>query len=158
MPTASSRAPLRIRALTARDVDVVAGFNVAMARETESLALDPELVRRGVRAMIEDPTKGQYRLAELAGRVVGQLMITLEWSDWRCGWWWWIQSVYIAPEARRLGVYRALYESVIADAKARGDVRGVRLYVEQENHRAQATYASLGMKRGKYVFFETTHE
>jgi ribosomal protein S18 acetylase RimI-like enzyme len=158
MSAPTSRRPIRIRALTTADVDVVADFNVAMALETESLALDPEVVRRGVRAMIDDPTKGTYRLAEVDGRVVGQLMVTLEWSDWRCGWWWWIQSVYIAPIARRSGVYRALYESVIADAKERRDVRGVRLYVEHENVRAQETYTALGMVRGKYVFFETTTE
>lgn len=158
MTDLTQRAPIRIRPLTVDDVDTVAAFNVAMALETEDLALDLDVVRRGVRAMLEDPSKGTYRLAELDGRVVGQLMITLEWSDWRCGWWWWIQSVYIAPEARRSGVYRALYESVLADVEARGDVRGVRLYVEHENVRAQQTYTALGMMRGKYVFFETTRE
>lgn len=146
--------PIAIRPMRAADVETVAAFNAAMARETEDLALDLDTLRRGVRAMLDDPSKGTYRLAELDGRVVGQLMITLEWSDWRCGFWWWIQSVYVAPEARRRGVYRALFESVLADARARPDVRGVRLYVEHENHRAQQVYEALGMKRGRYVFYE----
>jgi ribosomal protein S18 acetylase RimI-like enzyme len=89
---------------------------------------------------------------------VGQLMLTTEWSDWRCGWWWWIQSVYVRPEARRGGVFRALYRSVLEDANRAGDVRGVRLYVEQENLRAQRTYEALGMRRGRYLVFETGSE
>ncbi len=97
-------------------------------------------------------------MATRAGAVVGQLMITNEWSDWRCGWWWWIQSVYVSPEARRGGVYRALYRSVLDDAERAGDVRGVRLYVEQDNVLAQRAYEGLGMARGRYLVFETGHE
>jgi ribosomal protein S18 acetylase RimI-like enzyme len=147
-----------IRPAAPSDVDILAAFNVAMAQETESLALDLATVRRGVAAVLADPAKGSYRVATRDGVVVGQLMITLEWSDWRCGWWWWIQSVYVAPEARRSGVYRALHRSVIEDAERAGDVRGVRLYVEQDNVRAQRTYASLGMQRGRYLVYETAHE
>lgn len=109
-------------------------------------------------AVLADPAKGSYRVATRAGAVTGQLMLTTEWSDWRCGWWWWIQSVYVAPEARRGGVYRALHRSVLEDATLAGDVRGVRLYVEQENVRAQRTYEALGMARGRYLVFETGHE
>jgi len=147
-----------VRPAAPSDADVLAAFNVAMAEETESLALDLATVRRGVAAVLADPTKGSYRVATRSGVVVGQLMLTLEWSDWRCGWWWWIQSVYVAPEARRLGVYRALHRSVLEDAARAGDVRGVRLYVEQDNARAQRTYESLGMTRGRYLIFETAHE
>ena len=150
--------PLLVRPAGPSDVDTLAAFNVAMALETESLALDLDTVRRGVAAMLADPAKGSYRVATRDGAVVGQLMITTEWSDWRCGWWWWIQSVYVAPEARRGGVYRALYQSVVDDAARAGDVHGLRLYVEQDNLRAQQTYQALGMARGKYVVFETGHE
>ena len=151
-------ASVLVRPAIASDVEIVAAFNVAMALETESLVLDPAVVRRGVEAMLVDPNKGAYRIATIDGVPVGQLMITLEWSDWRCGWWWWIQSVYVTPEGRRRGVYRALYESVLADVRNAPDVRGVRLYVEQHNAGAQRTYESLGMKRGKYVFYETESE
>ncbi|MFO0755667.1 MAG: N-acetyltransferase [Byssovorax sp.] len=153
-----SAEPVLIRPALLSDVDIVTAFNIAMAWETEQLALDPATVHRGVAAALSDPQKGRYRVATRGDKVIGQLMLTLEWSDWRCGWWWWIQSVYVAPEARRSGVYRALYRSVLDDAEKAGDVRGVRLYVEQENLRAQETYASLGMKRGRYLVFETGHE
>lgn len=153
-----SPAPALIRPAALADVDTLAAFNVAMALETEALALDPDTVRRGVAAVIADREKGSYRVAERDGKVIGQLMITREWSDWRCGWWWWIQSVYVAPEARRDGVYRALYRSVIDDADRAGDVRGIRLYVERDNVRAQRAYEALGMERGKYLVYETGHE
>lgn len=153
-----SHPPILVRPAVPADVDTVAAFNVAMALETEGLSLDLDTVRRGVAAVVADPAKGSYRVATREGELVGQLMITTEWSDWRCGWWWWIQSVYVAPGARRAGVYRALHRSVLDDAERAGDVRGVRLYVEQDNVRAQRTYASLGMHRGRYLVFETGHE
>jgi ribosomal protein S18 acetylase RimI-like enzyme len=147
-----------VRPAAPSDVDTLATFNVAMAFETEQIALDPGTVRRGVAAVLADPAKGSYRVATRAGAVVGQLMITTEWSDWRCGFWWWIQSVYVAADARRGGVYRALHRSVLEDAERAGDVRGVRLYVEQENTRAQRAYEALGMARGRYLVFETGQE
>lgn len=150
--------PLFVRPAELADLDTVAAFNVALARETESLALDLATVRRGVAAVFADPAKGSYRVATQDGAVVGQLMLTKEWSDWRCGWWWWIQSVYVSAEARRGGVYRALHQSVLDDAARAGDVRGVRLYVEQENARAQRTYEAMGMARGKYLIYETGQE
>jgi ribosomal protein S18 acetylase RimI-like enzyme len=149
---------LLVRPATPADTDTLVAFNVALALESEGLSLDLPTVRRGVAALLADPVKGSYRVAERAGTVVGQLMITTEWSDWRCGWWWWIQSVYVAPGARRGGVYRALHRSVLDDAARAGDVRGVRLYVEQENRRAQGAYEALGMKRGKYLVYETGEE
>ena len=129
-----------------------------MALETEALSLDFETARRGVLAMFDDPDKGSYRVACRGETLVGQLMLTTEWSDWRCGYWWWIQSVYVLPEARRSGVYRALHRSVLVDAARARDVRGVRLYVEQDNARAQRTYEALGMKRARYLVFEWGHE
>jgi ribosomal protein S18 acetylase RimI-like enzyme len=151
-------AEILVRPATPADVDTLAAFNVALAAESEGLSLDLPTVRRGVAAVLADPGKGRYRVATRGGAVVGQLMLTTEWSDWRCGWWWWIQSVYVAAEARRGGVYRALYRSVLDDAERAGDVQGVRLYVEHENHPAQRTYEALGMKRGKYLVYETGDE
>ena len=153
-----SHPPIVVRPAAPADLDVVAAFQVAMARETEDLALDPAVVRRGVAAVLADASKGRYRVAERGGEVVGSLMLTTEWSDWRDGTWWWIQSVYVVPGARRAGVYRALHASVLAEAEAVGGVCGVRLYVEQENARAQATYEAMGMRRGRYLVYETGHE
>jgi GNAT superfamily N-acetyltransferase len=95
-----------------------------------------------------------YYLAEAGGRVVGQLLITKEWSDWRDGWFWWIQSVFVAPEARRAGAYRVLHEHVVAEARRAGDVRGIRLYTEQANTQAHRVYERMGMRRSAYVMYE----
>jgi GNAT superfamily N-acetyltransferase len=134
----------------------VVEFNVAMAWETEGKALDPHRVRRGVAAVLEEPgSRGDYYLAELAGRPVGQLLITTEWSDWRNGYFWWIQSVYVHPEHRRRGVYRTLHRHVLSEARRRGDVCGLRLYVDRDNRRAQGVYASLDMRRARYDLWET---
>lgn len=129
--------------------------NAAMALETEQKILDPERLERGVLAILSDPGKGFYLVAEdEAGGVLGQLMVTFEWSDWRNGTFWWIQSVYVVPEARRCGVYRSLYAMVLDLARADGGVCGVRLYVERENERAMSTYKALGMSRAQYEMFE----
>jgi len=130
--------------------------NASMARETEALELDRATVLRGVRAVLEDGAKGFYLVAEQGGAVVGQLMVTFEWSDWRAGQYYWVQSVYVAEPARRSGVYRALYARVLEIARERGDGVGVRLYVERANTRAQATYAALGMERSHYDMFEVS--
>jgi ribosomal protein S18 acetylase RimI-like enzyme len=145
----------RVRLATPPDASVIAAFNLAMARETEDRALDPARLTRGVSRVLSDAQRGVYRLAELEGRAVGCLLVTREWSDWRDGWFWWIQSVYVDPAARRRGVYRALHESVLEAARQSGDVVGVRLYVETENAPAQDTYEQLGMRRARYVMYET---
>lgn len=124
-----------------------------MAWETEGKALDGETVAHGVRAVLDDPSKGFYLVAERDGEPVGGLMVTYEWSDWRNGAFWWIQSVYVEPDARRTGVFRALFASIREQARAAGAV-GLRLYVEVENRRAQHTYASLGMAQCPYHMFE----
>lgn len=147
-PTTTIRPARDADALTLRD------HNVAMARETEGLALDPGRALRGVRALLADPAMGHYLVAERGGAVVGQLMVTWEWSDWRAGRIAWIQSVYVTPAARRTGVYRALYGALLADLEADPDVAGVRLYVHRHNDGAQRTYAALGMARADYVIFE----
>lgn len=145
----------RIRAATAADLDSLVDFACAMAFETERKRLDAATVRRGIARALDAPQRARYLVAELGGQAVGTLMLTLEWSDWRCADWWWIQSVYVAPAARRLGVFRALYGAVYREAAAAGEaVCGIRLYVEMDNARAQATYAALGMADARYRVME----
>jgi len=146
--------PLTIRTADPSDVERLARFNERMAAETEDKDLDAETVRAGVRSMIETPNRGFYLLAERGGKVVGSLMITTEWSDWRNGTFWWIQSVYVRPVARRQGVYASLHSEVTSRAEAAGDVCGIRLYVEKDNQAARETYAALGMTETSYRMYE----
>ena len=146
---------MKIRSARATDADIIADFNARLAWETERRRLNRPRVHRGVRALLKDKTKGTYYIAEIEGQLAGQLLITFEWSDWRNGNFWWIQSVYVAPEFRERGVFRALYAHVHKLAKSRRDVCGLRLYVETENTRAQSAYARLGMKQAHYRMFET---
>jgi len=141
-----------------RDAQALVSFNRAMARETEGKELDLEILTAGVAALLADPARGFYVVARRGGEVVGSLMITTEWSDWRCGDFWWIQSVYVRPEARRQGVYRRLYDFVRARAAATDGVCGFRLYVERGNHRAQQTYEALGMRETVYRMYEASAE
>ena len=143
-----------IRPAHSRDAATIAAFNQAMARETEGKELSPEVLAAGVEALFDRPEFGFYLLAEIEKTVAGCLMITYEWSDWRNGPFWWVQSVYVKPEYRRRGVYRRLYEEVKKRAAREGDVRGIRLYVEKENIRAQGTYQSLGMRETPYQMYE----
>lgn len=146
---------LEIRTARMEDAPVLAEFNAAIALETEHRQLDPAVVRDGVRAVLERGGLGQYFVAEHAGETVGQLMITYEWSDWRNGVFWWIQSVYVRADHRRSGVFRALYHHVEQAARATPGVCGIRLYVERENERAMDTYRNLGMQPSGHVVFET---
>ena len=148
-------ADISIRVAVAADAEVIARSNAAMAEETEQRRLDQSTLLAGVRGLLQDPGKGVYYLAEHGGRVVGQLMLTYEWSDWRNGMFWWIQSVYVAPDLRRKGVYRALHRHVEAAARRTPGVCGIRLYVESENAVAQNAYHQLGMVRTGYLMFET---
>ncbi len=141
---------LHIRSGTAADDGVIAAFNAAMAVETEGKTLHEPTVRAGVRAALADPAKGFYLLAERDGEVVGQLMVTTEWSDWRNGWYWWIQSVYVTPEARGAGVFRELFDHLKTRATADPTVIGLRLYVEHDNARAKGVYAALGLTAEPY--------
>lgn len=149
---------LTIRPATAADAETIASFNEAMATETEGKTLAPETIRAGVRALLSRHDLGFYLVAEEDGRIVGQLMVTFEWSDWRNGLVWWVQSVYVRPEARGRGVYRALHGHVREAARGDGGVRGLRLYVERENRTAQATYGRLGMRETGYRLFEEIWE
>jgi GNAT superfamily N-acetyltransferase len=148
-----ARAPT-IRDADADDVALMAGWAQAMALETEHKQLDAATVTRGLALGVADPARSRYWIAELDGQPAGTLMVTFEWSDWRCGWWWWIQSVYVAPGQRRRGVYRALYAHVLALAKAEGGVCGLRLYVERDNANALRTYEALGMRDSGYRLLE----
>lgn len=144
---------LDVRLARPADAPTIADYNVAMARETEHLDLDPSTVLAGVRRVIDEPSLGSYFVADIDGLVVGQLMITHEWSDWRNRDMWWIQSVYVAPEYRRHGVFRRLFEH--AKAAARNAGAGViRLYVERDNDPAQQTYRRLGMGMTNYRVME----
>jgi GNAT superfamily N-acetyltransferase len=132
----------------------IAQWNIAMAWETERKELDPATIECGVAAVFDEPRRGFYLVAERDGTPCGCLLVTYEWSDWRAGDFWWIQSVYVVEAARREGVFRRLYEDVQQRAQDAGAV-GLRLYVETENERAQRTYAGLGMERCHYFMYET---
>jgi ribosomal protein S18 acetylase RimI-like enzyme len=145
---------IKIREARSKDVTTLVDFNIRMARETENMLLDPGIVTHGVKAILEDRKNGFYLIAEVDGEVVGSLMVTTEWSDWRNGAFWWIQSVYVEPGFRRRGVFRALYEEVRERARKTEQVCGCRLYVERDNTSAQATYARIGLEETKYKVFE----
>ena len=143
-----------IRNAEATDWATIAEFNRALAAETEDKALDWETVTSGVRRLLADEGKGRYFIAESGGRIIGMTMITYEWSDWRDGWIWWIQSVYVHPDSRGHGVFGRLYRYIEAHAAESG-VRAVRLYVLQGNARARAIYEKLGMRESGYTVLET---
>jgi GNAT superfamily N-acetyltransferase len=143
-----------IRDAHANDSHRLADWAVAMAWETEQKKLDPDIVRRGIRAVFDQPGRGSYYIAERNGQPAGTLMITYEWSDWRNGDWWWIQSVYVAPRFRRRGVFAALYRHVEALARTTPGVIGLRLYMERDNAAARATYTALGMHDAGYEIYE----
>ena len=142
-----------VRAAAAEDLEALVAGNLALAEETERVRLDVDTLRQGIRALLESRAPGRYWVAELEGRVVGQLLITYEWSDWRNRMVWWIQSVYVAPDVRGRGVLRTLYDAVRREAVAAGS-GGLRLYVDTTNIRAQAAYAALGMNGDHYRVFE----
>lgn len=145
---------VHVRRATPADTPVAAEFNSRLAQETEGIILDPAIVAAGVAAGLADPNKGRYFVAEEDGTILGMMMLTFEWSDWRNGWLWWIQSVYVRPEARRRGVFRTLYEHVYQAALRESGVIGLRLYMEHNNQAARQTYLRLGMEEAGYVVFQ----
>ncbi len=145
--------PIVIRAANGDDAARIVLFNQAMARETEGRELDRKVLTRGVEALLKDPARGRYFVAVKGEEVVAQVMITTEWSDWRNGPVWWLQSVYVSKRHRREGVYRMLHEHVRETALAE-KVLGIRLYVERDNLAAQDTYQALGMAASQYLMFE----
>ncbi|MBA4187337.1 MAG: GNAT family N-acetyltransferase [Planctomycetaceae bacterium] len=137
------------------DVDVLVGFNAALAWETEQKTLRKDVLTAGVLAALNDPARAFYTVAvNEAGEIVGQMMVTFEWSDWRNGWFWWIQSVYVRSDARRGGVFRLLYREIERQAASDPGVIGVRLCVQGENTRAQQTYLAMGMVETGYLVME----
>ena len=145
---------LVIREARRDDAASIIEFQLAMALETEELTLDVDVLTRGVAALFDTPSLGRYFVAESDGRVIASLMITYEWSDWRNGMVWWIQSVYTVPELRRRGVYAALYTHIRAQVEPDPAIRGIRLYVDTRNADAQKVYARLGMEGEHYKVFE----
>ncbi|MDA1194994.1 MAG: N-acetyltransferase [Planctomycetota bacterium] len=145
-----------VRSAAPADADAIVRFQLAMARETENKDLDAGTVYAGVRGLLARPAHGFYLIAERGGVVAGSLMVTPEWSDWRGGFFWWVQSVYVDPAHRRQGLYRALYEEVLARGRALGEVIGVRLYVEGSNTGAREVYLRLGMQETGYRLYETS--
>ena len=142
------------RAAGVQDIPDIVRFQLAMARETEGLELEVEVCSAGVRAVFEHPERGLYYVGEINQMVVGSLLITYEWSDWRNGVVWWIQSVYVLPQFRRQGVYRGLYSCIQALARIDERVRAIRLYVDRGNVAAHKVYESLGMNGDHYQVFE----
>ena len=145
---------MNIRIARKEDAADLIEFNQAMALETEGKSLDSDTLKSGVEAVFADKKKGFYVAAEENGKIVGGLMVTFEWSDWRSKWFWWIQSVYILPEFRGRSIYRLLYEFVKTEAAKAENVCGFRLYVENENVNAQKVYEKLGMQRSHYLMYE----
>jgi GNAT superfamily N-acetyltransferase len=146
--------PITIRNATRDDVAFLRDCNLAMAWESEKKRLDGDVLTRGIVAVFDHPERGFYIVAEREGALVGSLLITHEWSDWRNGGWWWIQSVYVVPEARRAGVFTAMYREIESRGRASAGVIGLRLYVEKQNAGAQATYAALGMEPAYYSLYQ----
>lgn len=135
------------------DIDSIVEFQVDMAMESEGCVLDKEKVTKGVTAAIADESKGIYWVAKKEGKTIGSLMITREWSDWNNEWYWWVQSVYVKPEYRKQGVYKAIYARVKEMAR-RNNVSQIRLYVDKTNLSAQNVYERLGMSQSHYLIFE----
>jgi ribosomal protein S18 acetylase RimI-like enzyme len=146
--------PWVIRQASIQDCRIIADFNTAMALETENKHLDRNVILNGVQRLMHHPEMGFYTVGENDSGVCGSLMITFEWTDWRNGLFWWIQSVYVAPVERRKGLFKAMNEHVIQSAHNNPDVRGIRLYVEKNNHTACRTYLSSGMHETNYRLYE----
>jgi len=144
---------IKIREALSTDADIIIYFQQLMARETEGLELNYDIISAGVRAVFDDPAKGTYYVAEENGAVVGSFLITPEWSDWRNCYIWWFQSVYVLPEYRRKGVFRLMYQTTRELASSKG-AGGLRLYVETENSRAMKTYEAMGMNGDHYRLYE----
>lgn len=145
---------LPVREARVADAAFIAAANAAMALETEGRRLDPVTLAQGVRTVLAEPARGFYLVAEQGGEPVGCVLVTREWSDWRNADWWWLQSVYVLPEARRRGVFRVLLGEVRRRAAAAASVAGLRLYVERDNQPAQATYAAFGFLETAYRMLE----
>lgn len=150
-----------IRRAILTDLPSIVHFNTALARETEHRSLDARILHSGVQALLQDPAKGWYAVAQKSPEnnplaIIGQILVTFEWSDWRNGNFWWLQSVYVHPDHRQQGIFRQFYEYVLAQAQTdhREPICGIRLYVEEHNHHAQEAYVSLGFQKTRYHMYE----
>ena len=143
-----------IRPAKRSDIPVLVDFQSRLALETENVMLDKYVVELGMEAMFDDPTKGQYFIAEYKGEIAGCHSITYEWSDWRNGMVWWLQSVYVAENYRKFGIFRQMFDNLQRIIAADPGIRGLRLYVDKTNLRAQAVYRSMGMNGEHYSVFE----
>jgi ribosomal protein S18 acetylase RimI-like enzyme len=144
---------ITIRKAERKDSEKIIFFQLAMARETEELQLDTDRLVPGVNSVFDNPSKGQYFVAESDGNVIASLMITYEWSDWRNADVWWFQSVYVIPGFRRMGIFRMMYDFVRNEGLKNG-IAGLRLYVESNNHTARKTYEAMGMSSEHYTMYE----
>lgn len=135
------------------DIDSIVRFQADMAMESEGTRLDLEKVTKGVTAAMNDDAKGIYWVAKTDGKTIGSLMLTREWSDWNNEWYWWIQSVYVVPEYRKHGVYKAMYTTLKEEGRE-SNVSQIRLYVDKTNHPAQKVYQRLGMHESHYLMYE----
>jgi len=142
-----------VRAARGADLEALVAGNLALAAESEGVQLDPDTLRLGIHALLDSRAPGRYWVAEIEGQVVGQLLITFEWSDWRNRMVWWVQSVYVVPHARGCGIFRTLYQAIRAEAVAAG-AGGLRLYVDTTNMAAMAVYKAIGMRGDHYQVFE----
>jgi ribosomal protein S18 acetylase RimI-like enzyme len=136
------------------DLEEILDFQINMAKETESIDLERDVLKIGVSSVLEDSAKAKYFIADNEGEAAGMLMITTEWSDWRNGWVWWIQSVYVKPGYRKMGVYKMLYNHIKKIVGSSDELKGIRLYVDKRNVRAQQVYESLGMTGDHYTTYE----
>ncbi len=151
-----NQSDFHIRLAEPRDLETLVTFNVALASETEGRQLERSRLRSGVESILADSAKGFYVVMEHrpAGTIIGQLLVTFEWSDWRNAVFWWLQSVYVHEDWRRRGVFKTLYDYVLAEGTRRGDVAGIRLYVERDNAVAQEVYTQAGLSTAPYKIFE----
>jgi ribosomal protein S18 acetylase RimI-like enzyme len=149
---------LSVRTGQEKDIDTLVKFNIALALETEQKQLSPPIVTKGVQMIFKNLHYGFYIVAEIADEVVGCCMVTYEWSDWRCGLFWWIQSVYVEPEFRRQGVFSKLYVFLKDKASRESNVCGFRLLVEHSNLAGQGTYVGIGMEESSYKLYEESFE
>lgn len=145
---------LKIRFANKNDIDIIVLFNKAMGLETEGITLDENILKNGVENVLGDSSKGFYILAELDKIIVGQSMVTYEWSDWRNSFFYWIQSVYVRPEYRNQGIFRSLFNFIKEVATNNSNICGLRLYVDKNNQNAISVYKNLGMLHSHYLMFE----
>lgn len=145
---------VHVRPARPDDLETLVDFSQALGVESEGRHPEAATVGASIQAALDDPAKARYFVAEADGDVVGSLFVTFEWSDWSCGWYWWIQGAYVQPDRRGQGIFRALYDAVHATARQEGDVRRIRLYVHDENQAGIATYRAIGMHEEPYRIFD----